>query len=298
MWQTVHRGGSGRPGGRPVLNIREIRRRSAGARHAAGPGGGGGLLGSESNVVSGFRTSDAPTCPFVMGEGMVVQLHLNHLVVPHGSVSASTGRGVVLRVEGGGRAGSRAHPVTTSHTAAVAAALAGLVTPGVGLSIRGAPLASVHGSGGAGAPVPPPPAAGPVAARPEEMSTGGRAGQAAGTADYLSGMGGGSGPLPPPRSYWIGSWNGAAPSGPSYAAPSGSRIGAAPGSNVLSAAPGSLVGRRFELEELEDADSCTTVVELNEDETITLGGTTGPKWLKASGNCLKEKILTANAQSN
>jgi len=238
---TVHRGRSGsrRPGGRPVLNIRirEIRRRSAGARHAAGPGG----------------------------------------------------RGVVLRVEGGGRARSRAHPVTTSHTAAVAAALAGLVTPGVGLSIRGAPLTSVHGSGGAGAPVPPPPAAGPVAARPEEMSTGGRAGQAAGTADYLSGMGGGSGPLPPPRSYWIGSWNGAAPSGPSYAAPSGSRIGAAPGSNVLSAAPGSLVGRRFELEELEDADSCTTVVELNEDGTITLGGTTGPKWLEASGNWFEGK---------
>ena len=89
------------------------------------------------------------------------------------------GRGVVLRVEGGGRAGSRAHPVTTSRTAAVAAALAGLVTPGVGLSIRGAPLASVHGSGGAGAPVPPPPAAGPAAARPEEMSASGRAGQAA-----------------------------------------------------------------------------------------------------------------------
>ena len=64
---------------------------------------------------------------------------------------------------------------------------------------------------------------------------------------------------------------------------------AAPGSNALSVAPSSLVGRRFELKELEDADSCSTVVELNEDGTITLGGTTGPKWLEASGNWFEGK---------
>ena len=46
----------------------------------------------------------------------------------------------------------------------------------------------------------------------------------------------------------------------------------------------SLAGLHFQLEELEDAETSTTDVLLNEDMTISLGHTDGPRYISAEGS--------------
>jgi len=44
-----------------------------------------------------------------------------------------------------------------------------------------------------------------------------------------------------------------------------------------------LVGRYFQLEEMEDADTCETEVYLNADHTVNVGPSDGPSYIKGTG---------------